>query len=461
MGDIAGREYPLLDFGADPTGRRDSTYAFQAYLNELLGTAAPATTARTPAAPFDLPPGTFQVETDLLIQSVMGFEMRGAGKELTFLKAHGTDFATGVLNLDGSAYSSLGGFTIIGDGTEQVPNAIAQQWSSAAYRSTTQNVWHDINIRNLNFVNGFNAAGNNQNDGTLLVAVDIAAGQTAGAWSAAGNWQAGFLFGGGSYGNNMDHWLIGSSFTNCYRGIYVDGSSIHYQMGQPAYNGCDFFINQVASACSIRGVESEGSGQFVNYSTGSAAPFIVEDFRFTCENLQANARWFDTAFAMRGPIAIKRGAIVDPAAGVTPVYSVDGQSNPTQHELEDVVVNAGVAAPSITAAFLYGYGQALERIQVKNFTLVGSTGTATRFARWSNYANQPQPTPPAVPASGTAQANTYDIPVTVCVAGGTVTGIAVNGNATGLTAGPITLQPGDTITLTYTAAPTWTWLGAP
>jgi len=66
---------------------------------------------------------------------------------------------------------------------------------------------------------------------------------------------------------------------------------------------------------------------------------------------------------------------------------------------------------------------------------------------------------PAVPASGTAQANNFSFPVRVYVSGGTVSALALNGTATGLTSGEVLLAPGDTITLTYTAAPSWVWFG--
>lgn len=65
---------------------------------------------------------------------------------------------------------------------------------------------------------------------------------------------------------------------------------------------------------------------------------------------------------------------------------------------------------------------------------------------------------PAVPASTTAQANFFQFPVSVTVTGGTVSAIAVNGAVTGLTSGTVVVPPGGTITLTYTVAPTWTWV---
>lgn len=77
-------------------------------------------------------------------------------------------------------------------------------------------------------------------------------------------------------------------------------------------------------------------------------------------------------------------------------------------------------------------------------------------------------TTPSVPTSGTAQANTFPHPVRVyLLTGGTGTDYTItdpSGNsekfAVTLTAGmEITLDPGASITLTYSSAPTWVWYG--
>lgn len=76
---------------------------------------------------------------------------------------------------------------------------------------------------------------------------------------------------------------------------------------------------------------------------------------------------------------------------------------------------------------------------------------------------------PSVPASGTAQQNTNLYAVDVYLYGGTVTEIQITkggtaytvfSNSTGLAlSGQVyKLNPGDSITVTYTAAPTWEWL---
>ena len=76
---------------------------------------------------------------------------------------------------------------------------------------------------------------------------------------------------------------------------------------------------------------------------------------------------------------------------------------------------------------------------------------------------------PAVPASGTALQNENVIPIKIYLYGGTVTQIQLTKNGTAytvfsnasglaLSGQSYILNPGDSITLTYTAAPTWVWL---
>ena len=65
---------------------------------------------------------------------------------------------------------------------------------------------------------------------------------------------------------------------------------------------------------------------------------------------------------------------------------------------------------------------------------------------------------PAVPVSGTVYPNRSHYDVTVAVSGGTVSQIALGGTNTGLTSGAFRLAPGQTITITFSVAPTWVWI---
>ncbi len=64
---------------------------------------------------------------------------------------------------------------------------------------------------------------------------------------------------------------------------------------------------------------------------------------------------------------------------------------------------------------------------------------------------------PSVPASTVAYANNTGLDCTVIVTGGTVTAIAIGGTDTGLTSGTVRIPHNQTITLTYSSAPTWAW----
>lgn len=66
-------------------------------------------------------------------------------------------------------------------------------------------------------------------------------------------------------------------------------------------------------------------------------------------------------------------------------------------------------------------------------------------------------TTPAVPLTAVPVTNTSPVPATVVVTGGTVTNVAVNGVTAGAGDGTYTVPSGQTITLTYSAAPTWAW----
>ena len=91
------------------------------------------------------------------------------------------------------------------------------------------------------------------------------------------------------------------------------------------------------------------------------------------------------------------------------------------------------------------------------------------YLRIMQKPNNPAPTTPSVPASGTAQQNTNPYPVDVYVYGGDVTEIQITKGGTAYTVFSVStaiamsgqaykLNPSDSITVTYTTAPTWEWL---
>ena len=83
----------------------------------------------------------------------------------------------------------------------------------------------------------------------------------------------------------------------------------------------------------------------------------------------------------------------------------------------------------------------------------------------------PSVSTPSVPPSGTAQQNTYLYPVEVYISGGSATAVQVarggvtytvwsSSTATAIPPLLVRLEPGDSITITYSTAPSWTWVPA-
>lgn len=76
----------------------------------------------------------------------------------------------------------------------------------------------------------------------------------------------------------------------------------------------------------------------------------------------------------------------------------------------------------------------------------------------SLWENTSTVTSPGVPASTTPYVSTYNFPVLVTVIGGTVSNVTINGSTAGTGDGTYVLPALGTITLTYSAAPTWSWV---
>lgn len=101
----------------------------------------------------------------------------------------------------------------------------------------------------------------------------------------------------------------------------------------------------------------------------------------------------------------------------------------------------------------------LEAASIKNFAEARIPGLRSGSMQFTTYfENSGTTTAPAVPATTVPLTNPYNWPVFVTVAGGTVTGVNINGSSAGTGDGTYVLPALGIITLTYSVAPTWTWL---
>jgi Right handed beta helix region len=89
-----------------------------------------------------------------------------------------------------------------------------------------------------------------------------------------------------------------------------------------------------------------------------------------------------------------------------------------------------------------------------------STSTA-KVHHVSGYNPVGNVTAPSVPASGVNATNNTGVDVAVFIVGGTVSAISVGGTTTGLTTTPanVRVPAGQTVSVTYSVAPTWKWFG--
>jgi hypothetical protein len=278
----------IRNFGADPTGVADSTTAIQNAINAATGVLAPSSHSRVPTNAVYMPTGTYKITTDLAILSTQGFNLYGDGAELTILAASGTGFTTGPIVVDGSYAGRYRGFTIKGDGTEQVTNAFTLTWTTAASRSTTGNLIEHIRIRNLKFVTGMNLAGvtNRQVDSTRLDCVVVEGGLAPTTWTNVGNWQQGFTFGSGTFANIYDQVLTRCDSAGCYYGMYNNVSSFALTGSQPANNYCDFYMNPGAQS-TITNVQSQNCGTFlIAPSSFAPEPTSFNDIQVKTSYLQ-------------------------------------------------------------------------------------------------------------------------------------------------------------------------------
>jgi len=95
-------------------------------------------------------------------------------------------------------------------------------------------------------------------------------------------------------------------------------------------------------------------------------------------------------------------------------------------------------------------------------SVVGNINVGSAAGTGNVFDNNPGVNPlgnitVTMPASGTAYTNSNAANAMVCITGGTVSAISIDGTSTGLTSGTFFVPVNATIAITYTSAPSWTW----
>lgn len=110
-----------------------------------------------------------------------------------------------------------------------------------------------------------------------------------------------------------------------------------------------------------------------------------------------------------------------------------------------------------------GARDVLEVTAIKQLAFQRLYGLANGAWQFTTYfENTPTISTPGVPSSGSPVTNTYNVTVYVTITGGTISNVLVNGSSVGTTDGTYPVPAGQTISITYSVAPTWNWfaLGA-
>lgn len=149
------------------------------------------------------------------------------------------------------------------------------------------------------------------------------------------------------------------------------------------------------------------------------------------------------------------------------------QSFDISHPVDEYISSDGIPNQTPTSEFGQTFDVALELTRtwdlperIESYLVTIPIGTVVAWLkladRWiSLYGAAGTITQPAVPGSTVAQQNTNSFPVQVVITGGTITAVVVNGVTVGAGAGTYTVPAYGSISITYSAAPTWVWSVAP
>jgi len=227
-----------------------------------------------------------------------------------------------------------------------------------------------------------------------------------------------------------------------YGALYTENTDYVSVLGGFMYgNPYNFYANNVQSIV-IYGTHNAGSAGVLSN---------VEYLYIDHHNLYV-------PFQINGPVQYMHIAELNSGYTVN-LLNTQGSSSVSIQKLKIDYLNVYNASLTLSASNLI----TINDIETDTFNVASG---AAIYGQWVN-----SPTTPTVPASGTAVTNTNLYPVLVYVNGGAITNITrktitgtsytVYSNSTASAVYiPVRLENGDSITITYTTAPTWTWVNA-
>jgi hypothetical protein len=432
-----GLVYNILDYGADPTGRQDSYPAFEAAVAaawQTIGTVFAPPGIYTLSQPVIVQPTT---AGDSLAPSIIAFGSGGITETSTtssVLLRPSDSFPSGEYLIAFLPYSSAyqltgyecGGFSVSGTS----PNG-TRLAAGIGILNGRQAYWHDVSV------------------GQTITPAPVKT-KTGNDYGAFNVWQPGSP--GGFCGFNritVSDSGLDAFYCNAEESVWDQCRFI--DAGRYGINGGDasmLFTNLAmdtsaqsqingAANCNFIGTTTFGSatnGPTIQLYDGGMAHFIG------CQLHGPNGGNDNSGVIINvlgTASATFEGCAFQPLANT--VHLVSAQSGYTGA----IRIIGGSISGSFTGETLFNEGTT-GIISARD--LIGYNPTGPQAA-------------PAIPASGTVLTNPFPFDCTVYVNGGTVTAVDIGGTATGQIAGAFPVPAGETITLTYSVAPTWTWFG--
>lgn len=263
----------------------------------------------------------------------------------------------------------------------------------------------------------------------------------------------------------------------------VAGSGLVYQNFELCNTKMDYFRRHAiyadtASGGVISSITSDNLCWFATWDTAAvtfvAAAGLLDDcdIKGKVPIAGGEALYYNVAAARRNVFSLNVGGINRLQAAPAALYFVAGSTgfNCVECRGNDDMTASGLP---FRADWGLTVGANCDDYLVTACRMTGSGGFFNWFASNTSgstkrqvvangnpdYAVQMSGGTYVIPASGVAFTNKHGFAVEVIVSGGTVTAIAKNGVTTGLTSGTFKVGPGETLTPTYSAAPTILFFG--
>lgn len=460
--------YNVKTYGAKGDGTTDDASAI----------AAAISAAGSAGGTIYFPPGTYNIKSPITITN-SGVALVGSGVQASIIQPDAAFTGAAAIILTGANFCKIQDLSFIGISSTYSSNPAcdAIQLNHAqnnAFENIFVNHWNGYAVECINDATGscyFNSF------------VNVHARTTG----------AGFHFHGYATSSNLNS---GSFLTNCNVENILNGDGIFIEdIHDLTISNLEGYTTSGGSCIHIKGeslaifVQNIDIGGLVNGTTAEPNPIVLIEsgtngspggITFSSgiieDGLTGVSITAGSEMVFKGLHFIKNGTHGMLVSGSTDnilvnscVFDQNGFSTGTNYDIDAtttgrVIVSnclfktpSGTGVSQVTNAINFGSGGWAFNNAFRGATAFAGTPTVTR----GNVGFNPvgHQTPPSVPASGTAQTNPFSSDSFVYVTGGTVTGISIGGSSTGLTSGTFFVGIGQTITLTYSAAPTWSWFG--